>query len=465
MEGRQARDWTSLGQYNDASKHRAQHYEDQFRSTDGEVGTVRTRVQRESTLIADLKTNVIIKDEFTFVIDLSYHLAQRYNRPDSSIMVKLDHSACLAFGGTFDPCYILNITILPSDMGPTINKRNATLVQSFMADILGVSSDRGIIKFQPIEEADYAMDGTTMLDQMEKLQRHHDERCCTAVQPEVTGASRKGMPSLNKKSAPKLYTDVEALNGTPTTTGITPVERRQRSDSAKPPPLSILRNVFELPAPENERPLTAGEGAQFTAVNGLRKNRISKEDLYLLSSKPTGERPKTVAASTPHRSVQDQSKGEALPRPQRQSSYHTTSKRSSMIQDEPKKGNIPISPQLIQSLRPLTTSIIRPSEMKSTGSKPSAPSGQSTVNTYLDGVSTTTRPKTGQPVDPNIDVRAAEKNRQVDNQGEDTTASTVKRKSTVTATPRMPLPLSVPEEKRRPEPRKRKSFLSAFRRN
>ncbi|KAK3613464.1 hypothetical protein LTR22_028138 [Elasticomyces elasticus] len=321
-------------------------------------------------------------------------------------------------------------------MGPTINKRNATLVQSFMADILGVSSDRGIIKFQPIEEADYAMDGTTMLDQMEKLQRHHDERCCTAVQPEVTGASRKGMPSLNKKSAPKLYTDVEALNGTPTTTGITPVERRQRS-----------------------------EGAQFTAVNGLRKNRISKEDLYLLSSKPTGERPKTVAASTPHRSVQDQSKGEALPRPQRQSSYHTTSKRSSMIQDEPKKGNIPISPQLIQSLRPLTTSIIRPSEMKSTGSKPSAPSGQSTVNTYLDGVSTTTRPKTGQPVDPNIDVRAAEKNRQVDNQGEDTTASTVKRKSTVTATPRMPLPLSVPEEKRRPEPRKRKSFLSAFRRN
>ncbi|KAK5685809.1 hypothetical protein LTR17_026915 [Elasticomyces elasticus] len=376
MEGRQTRDRTILGQDNDASKHRRQHYEDQFRYTGGKVRMVRECVQRESPLLAELKTNVIIKDEFTLVMDLTYHLAQRYNRPDSSIMVKVDHSACLALRGTFDPCYILNITTLPFEMGPTINKCNAALIQSFMADILGVSSDPGIINFQPIEEADYAMDGTTMLDQVEKLRRHHDERSCTAVQRAVMSASRKGMPSLNKKSTPKLYTDAEALNGTRTTNGITPVEGRQRSNSVEPPPLSILRNVFELPALENERPLTAGGGVQFTAVNGLRKNGISKEDLF--SSKPTDVRPKTVAASTPHRSVQDQSKGEALSRPQRQSSYHATSKRSPMIQDEPKKGNILISPKLTQSLRPLTTSVIRPSEMKSTGSKPSAPSGQST---------------------------------------------------------------------------------------
>ncbi|KAK4904233.1 hypothetical protein LTR49_026278 [Elasticomyces elasticus] len=301
-------------------------------------------------------------------------------------------------------------------------------MQSFLADTLGVSSDRGIIKFEPNEEADYAMDGTTILDQMEKLQRHHGGSCCTAVQQAVMGASRRGMPSLNKKSAPKLYTDVEALNGTPTTNGITPVEGRQRSDSVKPPPLSILRNVFELPALENEQPLTAGEDAQFTTVNGLRKNGIIKEDL--LSSRPTGERPRTVAAFTPHQGIL----------------ISHDLKTSSMIQDEPKEGNIPISPELTQSLRPLTTSVIRPSEMKSNGSKPSAPLGQSTVNTYLDGVSTTTRPKTGQLVDPKIDVRAAGKNRQVNNQGKDTTASTAKRRSTANATPRMPLPPSIPDE-------------------
>ncbi|KAK5695094.1 hypothetical protein LTR17_024619 [Elasticomyces elasticus] len=415
MEGRQTRDRTCLDQYSDASKHRTQHYQNQFRYTGGEVRTVRECVQRESPFLAELKTNVIIKDEFTLVMDLTYHLAQRYNRPDSSIMVQVDHSACLALRGTFDPCYILNITTLPFEMGPTINKRNAVLIQSFMTYILGVSSDRGIIKFQPTEEADYA------------------------------------------------WTQRRCLNGTPTTNGFTPDEGRQRNDSVKPPLLSILHNVFELPALENERPLTAGEGAQFTTVNGLRENGISKE--ALLSSKPTDERPKTVTTSTPHRPVQDQSNAEALPRPRRQSSYRTTSKRSSVTQDEPKKGNIPISPKLPQSLRPLGTSIIRPSEANSTRAKSSAPSGKPTLNTYLDGVSTTTRPKTGQPDDPKFDVRVAEKARQVDNQGKDTTASIAKRRSTVTATPRMPLPPSILKEKRRPEPSKRKSFFSALRPN
>jgi len=60
MEGRQARDRTSVGTYNDASKHRTAYYEDQFRYKDGEVGTIRERVQRESPVIAELKTNVIV---------------------------------------------------------------------------------------------------------------------------------------------------------------------------------------------------------------------------------------------------------------------------------------------------------------------------------------------------------------------------------------------------------------------
>ncbi|KAK5707065.1 hypothetical protein LTR17_021022 [Elasticomyces elasticus] len=128
MEDRQTRDRTSRGQYNDASKLRTQHYEDQFRYTDAEVRTVRERVQRESPLIVELKTNVIIKDEVTFAMDLSDHFAQRHNRPDPSLVVEVDHSACLALGDTFDPCYIFNITTLPFEMGPTINKRNAALI-------------------------------------------------------------------------------------------------------------------------------------------------------------------------------------------------------------------------------------------------------------------------------------------------------------------------------------------------
>lgn len=60
-------------------------------------------------------------------------------------MIKVDHSACLALGGTFDPCYILTLTTLPSEMGPTMNKRNAALIQSFKADILSVPSQMNYI--------------------------------------------------------------------------------------------------------------------------------------------------------------------------------------------------------------------------------------------------------------------------------------------------------------------------------
>ncbi|KAK5685096.1 hypothetical protein LTS10_003171 [Elasticomyces elasticus] len=474
MESRPARDRTSLGQYNDLSKHRTQYYEDQFRYKDGEVGSNRDRVQRESPVIAELKTNVIIKDEFTLVTDLSYHLAQRYTRPDSSIMIKVDHSACLALGGTFDPCYILNITTLPSEMGPTMNKRNAALIQSFMADILSVSSDRGIIKFQPIEEANYAMDGTTMLGQIEKLEKHQEDGGAGGVRRAVTNAARKSIPSFNNlKTVPKLDTNVKSPNGAPVSNGVTPIERKRRSNSATPPPPTTLPNVFELSATDNERPSTSG-GTSFAGVNGLRMNGISKEDLA--ASKAAGERPKTISGGASHRSVQDQIKSEAMPRPQRQSSYHSASKRSSMIRDEPlpKKTNNPLSPKPSHSSpRPLTTSTVPPSAMKSTstptGERPGASSRQATGTTYMDGVSSTTtsRPKTGQqPVDPKIDARAAEKNRQAEHEKRDPAANTAKRRSTVTATPKMPAPPPVPEDKRRPEAmKKRKSFLSAFRRN
>ena len=67
-------------------------------------------------------------------------------------MIKVDHSACLALGGTFDPCYILTLNAVPAQMGPTANKRNAALIQTFMADILSVPSERGVVKFVPILE-------------------------------------------------------------------------------------------------------------------------------------------------------------------------------------------------------------------------------------------------------------------------------------------------------------------------
>jgi hypothetical protein len=48
-------------------------------------------------------------------------------------MITVNHSACLLLGGSFEPTYVLTITALPIQLLPTTNKRNAALIQNFMA--------------------------------------------------------------------------------------------------------------------------------------------------------------------------------------------------------------------------------------------------------------------------------------------------------------------------------------------
>ncbi|KAK5138514.1 hypothetical protein LTR08_000101 [Meristemomyces frigidus] len=505
LGSRKGGDRSSMSQYNSASKHRTQYYEDQFRYKDNEAGTVKERVQRESPVIAELKTNVIIKDEFTLVTDLSYHLAQRYTRPDSSIMIKVDHSACLALGGTFDPCYILTVTALPSQTSPTFNKRNAALIQSFMADILSVTSDRGIVKFVPIEECNYAMNGTTMLGEIERLEKHQSDENGVggAVKRAVTSAGRKSMPAFvaGKKSMPKLEPEYKSpmTNAAPAPNGVTvsavaplsaiaPVERKRRSTTTSPPLEGFAPQLFELPATETERPSTAGGG--YAAVNGLRMNGISKEDLIASAAKlPTG-RPKTFAGHSPLSSspVQNQSVNEPVPSVQRQASQSRHSSYQKPRQSEPsakRAANIPISPKpAAASERRISgshTHTTTPSQSKPySESTTTSRSTQPKRDTHLDNAPSTPhtgtssthspRPSTSTAAvrsDPKLDARAAERNRQMDSSIKDTAANTAKRRSTVTATPKMPPPPPVPESRgREPKgPSKRKSFLSAFRRS
>ncbi|KAF2764066.1 hypothetical protein EJ03DRAFT_340057 [Teratosphaeria nubilosa] len=449
LAGRKAGDRTSMGQYID-NRRRTQLYEDQFRYKDNEAGSVRERVQRESPVIAELRTNVIIKDEFTLVSDLSYHLAQRYTRPDSSIMIKIDHSACLALGGTFDPCYILSITAVPSQMGPTMNKRNAALVQSFMADILSVPSDRGIVKFQPIEECNFAMNGVTMLGEIERLEKHQgDDAGGLTVRRAVTNTSCK---SFNSKTYPRIdSTDVKTPNGTPATVSATngrSLSREQKRRSQTSPPLaSAIPNVFELPAMSglsgvsgisgDERPSTSH--GTYAAENGLRMNGISKEDL----SRIANGRPKTIGARP-----SDEAEDEPMPIPSFQRRGSTQSQRSNRF-----------------SLKPEQKSTASIKDSRAVGNdrpKSGPPPRTSQGDAYVNNVAAT--PRTEQKYDPKIDARASEKNRQLDSK--DTAANTAKRRSTVTATPKMPPPPPVPESKtKEPKVGKRKSFLSAFRRS
>lgn len=215
-----------------SSRSRAQFYEDQFSYKDTITSSARDRVTKDAPIVAELRTNVIvcnsisvgstlsnqtqIKDEYTLVTDLSHHLSTRYQRPETSIMITVNHSACLLLGGSFEPTYILTINALPVQLQPTTNKRNAAMIQTFMTESIGVSADRGIVKFVPVPEDSLAMGGMTILGEIERLERQHADETGSNVKRAMTKSSRKSAVFKTKsnmqlsRKASKPNTEVRA---------------------------------------------------------------------------------------------------------------------------------------------------------------------------------------------------------------------------------------------------------------
>jgi hypothetical protein len=79
----------------------------------------------------------------------------------TSIATSITHSTCLLFANTFDPAYILTVNALPSQLQPVTNKRNAALLANAMTELLGVEKERGIIRFVPMPEENFAVGGVT----------------------------------------------------------------------------------------------------------------------------------------------------------------------------------------------------------------------------------------------------------------------------------------------------------------
>jgi len=112
-----------------------------------------------------------VDDEYTFMTDFSDHLAQRFQRPTTSTVISLDHSACLIFAGSFAPAYILTITALPSQVQSTTNKRNVALVQGFIAKALNIPATRGVIRFIAVTEDNLGTRGVTVLGEIENMSK------------------------------------------------------------------------------------------------------------------------------------------------------------------------------------------------------------------------------------------------------------------------------------------------------
>ncbi|KAE9378935.1 Tautomerase/MIF [Stipitochalara longipes BDJ] len=156
------------------AKRKSQYYGDVFAARESN-SSARERVLKETPILADVRTNVIISDEYTFITDLSYSLSTRYQRPENSIVVTVAHSCCMLFAGNFDPAYTLTITATNSQLQPVTNKRNAALLAKAMEEGLGVAPNRGVIKFVAMSEDNLATDGKTITGEIEELEKESAE--------------------------------------------------------------------------------------------------------------------------------------------------------------------------------------------------------------------------------------------------------------------------------------------------
>jgi hypothetical protein len=99
---------------------------------------------------------------------LSAKIAERYHRPLSSIAVRVEHSACIFFAGTFEPAYTLALSALAPYIQPSTNQRNAYLLSEHLEEALGVPPPRGLIRFVPMLDENVALDGKTLAQSLDE---------------------------------------------------------------------------------------------------------------------------------------------------------------------------------------------------------------------------------------------------------------------------------------------------------
>ncbi|KAH7001873.1 Tautomerase/MIF superfamily [Ilyonectria destructans] len=179
------------------AKQRSLYFEEVFASK--ETDLLGDMVRSEAIVLAELKTNVVVHDEFTFVKELSQHLAVRYHRPVSSIVVTLHHSACIFFGGCCDPAYILTVEALSSLVQTATNKRNVVLLQQHMEQAIGVPASRGYVRFVPMLEECSGWKGKTVAGEITEAGGHPRVGMENPVRRSKTS---KGSPS-EKSTSPR----------------------------------------------------------------------------------------------------------------------------------------------------------------------------------------------------------------------------------------------------------------------
>ncbi|PNS15142.1 hypothetical protein CAC42_8143 [Sphaceloma murrayae] len=200
------------------------------------LAPLKEHVKETVPIIVELRTNVIVKDEFRLVTELSNLLAGIYFCSQDGIIINVDHSACLMMAASFDPAYMLTITTTPDQLDFDVNNTNTTQIQRLMHQILSVPAHRGLLRFQPILEENVGTAGGTVAHLNHRTPRHlYDARRAVSPGPENEGF---GIANGTNPAAPPPALANKVL-------------RQQISSMSEPDcPLTIRDDVSEITAAE-----------------------------------------------------------------------------------------------------------------------------------------------------------------------------------------------------------------------
>lgn len=165
-----------------------------------------------------------VNGAFAFISDFSFNLAQTFQRPESSIMVILDDNAHLILGSSDEPAYLATVSALPCMIGPVTNLRHTILIQDAIKETIGIPVNRGVVKFECIPEENFGTNGTTLRDEINKLERVSTEEN-SAIKNFSRTMSRKIKTNSSRASA------VTAQTNLPSTT-LSPARRRSPKEDS-----------------------------------------------------------------------------------------------------------------------------------------------------------------------------------------------------------------------------------------
>ncbi|RAL05468.1 MIF domain protein [Aspergillus ibericus CBS 121593] len=126
---------------------KSQYFEDAF-STRGPLSSPRSQISQDSVVVVEIKMNT-----------------------KTLMMTTIQEDACIHFGRSSLPAYLMKVFALPYLIAPITNLRSTILIQAALQEIIHVAPNRGVILYIPISEENFATNGVTMMGELARLER------------------------------------------------------------------------------------------------------------------------------------------------------------------------------------------------------------------------------------------------------------------------------------------------------